>query len=235
MSGRTRGFFVTGTDTGVGKTLIAAALLRGFRLAGFSVAGMKPIASGCDNTLNGLINSDATLLQQESSTPLLYSVINPYSYAPAIAPHLAARDAQHPVNLAVIAQRYSELAAGADVIIVEGAGGWLVPISDSLDMSDIATRLALPVILVVGLRLGCLNHARLSVDSIHARGASLAGWVANAIDPDFARSEDNVATLSAAIEAPCLGVVPYATHPDIGATAARLNLGALAQSTRHRT
>jgi dethiobiotin synthetase len=224
MSTLCRGFFITGTDTSVGKTLIAAVLLRIFRLSGQRAIGMKPIASGCEQTAAGLRNADALLLQQESSAQLPYELINPFAYRPAIAPHLAARDVARPIDLSQIVAAYHTLAGQADVLIVEGAGGWRAPITDTRDMSDLAATLKLPVVLVVGLRLGCLNHALLTVDSIRAKGLHLAGWVANSIDPTFERRSDNVATLATAINAPCLGVVDYQSTPDVGGTCAHLNV-----------
>ena len=224
MSMLCRGFFITGTDTSVGKTLIAGALLRVLRLSGQRAIGMKPIASGCEDTAAGLRNADALLLQQESSAPFPYELINPFAYRPAIAPHLAARDAARPIDLSQIVAAYRTLAGQADVLIVEGAGGWRAPITDTRDMSDIATTLELSVVLVVGLRLGCLNHALLTVDSIKAKGLRIAGWVANSIDPTFERLTDNVASLGALINAPCLGVVDYQNTPDVGRAGALLSI-----------
>lgn len=219
--------FVTGTDTGVGKTLVAAALLHRFRARGLRVAGMKPVASGCEHTPAGLRNEDALTLQAESSGAWPYETINPYAYAPAIAPHVAAAEAGVPVDFEVIGSRYRQLAAGSDLVVVEGAGGWLVPLAGSRTIADLAASLGLRVVLVVGLRLGCLNHAFLSAEAIAARGLTLAGWVANTIDPGYERLEANLATLDERLPAPRLGLVPNLRRSDVAAAAATLDVAPL--------
>jgi dethiobiotin synthetase len=214
-------YFVAGTDTGVGKTLISCALLHSFAAQGKRVVGMKPVAAGCDD--NGH-NEDVLQLRAAGNVSVGYGQINPYCFVPPIAPHIAAQRAGVIMQFSRIAVSYQELAAQADVVIVEGAGGLLVPLNAQQDSADLAKELDLPVILVVGMRLGCLNHALLTVEVIAARGLELAGWVANIVDADMASIEENVATLEQRIGAPLLGVVPYMTQPDAGAVAGYLDL-----------
>jgi len=204
-----RGLFITGTDTGVGKTLVAASLLHALRRQGLTVAGMKPVASGAERTPAGLRNDDALALAAECSAHWPHEVINPYAFEPAIAPHIAAAEAGVIVDLAVLQRAYGELAAASDVVVVEGAGGFLVPIGPALSFADLPAALSLEVVLVVGLRLGCLNHAFLTAAAIAARGLTLAGWVGNQIDPQFARLDENLAALQQALPAPCWGVIPW--------------------------
>jgi dethiobiotin synthetase len=202
-------YFVTGTDTEVGKTLCTAALLRVARLQGLRTVGMKPIASGCEATAAGLQNEDALAHLAETSAPLpAYEAVNPYAFAPAIAPHIAAAEAGVTVNFEHIAARWAELTRDRDFALLEGAGGWQVPIDATRFFPDLAVHLQLPVVLVVGLRLGCINHALLTAQAIAARGLRLAGWVGNRIDPQFSRLDDNLAALHRHLPAPCLGVVP---------------------------
>jgi dethiobiotin synthetase len=221
-----RSYFVTGTDTGVGKTLVTAALLSRLRESGVVVAGMKPIAAGAMDGPEGKTNEDALLLQAESSARHPYALVNPCLFEPAIAPHIAAAEAGVPIDIARIASAHARLAEGAEVLLAEGAGGFLVPLDAERSCAELPALLGMDVILVVGLRLGCLNHALLTVEAIAARGLDLAGWVGNAIDPRFARREANVATLCARIRAPCLGLVPWMEKPEVGAAAAALD-GAL--------
>lgn len=219
MTDTTRGWFVTGTDTGVGKTLVSGALLRALRHQGRRVAGMKPVASGCITTDAGLRNEDALILSRESSERFPYELVNPYAFAPAIAPHVAAAEAGVQIDLTLLTARHAELAARVDRIVVEGAGGWRVPIDDTYTLADLAIRLGHPVVLVVGLRLGCLNHALLSAEAILACGLRFAGWVGNAVDPDFARPEQNIATLEQRLPGPCLGLIPRLRRADIRSAA----------------
>ncbi|MFQ3788260.1 dethiobiotin synthase [Halomonas sp. A29] len=206
-------YFVTGTDTDAGKTLVTAAMLALARSQGLTTLGLKPIASGCRRTEAGLRNDDALALLARSVPAAAYDQINPFAFEPAIAPHLAAGQADVKVDLAQLCEHVAPLLAEPrDLILVEGAGGWRVPLNDSEDLAGLALRLRLPVILVVGLKLGCLNHARLTAEAIRADGAQLAGWVGNLLDADFARDAslyaDNLATLQRTLAAPCLGVVP---------------------------
>jgi dethiobiotin synthetase len=219
--------FVTGTDTGVGKTLVAAALVRRLRERGLRVAGMKPVASGCAPTPSGLRNEDALTLQAESSEDWPYDVVNPCAYEPAIAPHVAAIEAGVPIDFDAISACYRQLAARSDRIVVEGAGGWLVPLGGSRTIADLAAQLELDVVLVVGLRLGCLNHAFLTAEAIARRGLRLAGWVANTIDPRFERLEANLAALHDGLPAPRIGLVPHVRPGDVAAAAAALDVGPL--------
>jgi dethiobiotin synthetase len=203
------GLFITGTDTGVGKTVVAAALIRALVREGLRVAGMKPVASGSTLTADGLRNADALALMRAANIEAPYEVVNPYCFAPPIAPHIAAHDQNERVDLALLRERYALLAASADCVIVEGAGGWLAPISTNASMADLAAALALPVVLVVGLRLGCLNHAFLSARAIGTHAAGLAGWIGNRIDPAFERAAENIATLEAHL-AQAAALIPYA-------------------------
>jgi dethiobiotin synthetase len=218
-----RDYFVTGTDTGVGKTLVTAGLLRRLSESGVRVAGMKPIAAGSIHGPEGPANDDALLLQAESSVRHPYAVVNPWLFEPAIAPHIAADEAGIMIDTARIAAAYETLRTGADVVLAEGAGGFLVPLDARRSCAEIPALLGMDVILVVGLRLGCLNHAFLTSEAIAARGLALAGWVGNHVDPGFARFDANVATLEARIPAPCLGIVPHMARPDVAAAAAALS------------
>ena len=217
-----RSFFVTGTDTGVGKTLVTAALLRRLRESGVTVAGMKPVAAGAVPGPEGPANEDALLLQSESSTRHPYSIVNPWLFAPAIAPHIAAADAGVTIDTDRIARAHDVLRASADVVFAEGAGGFLVPLDARRSFAELPGLLGMEILLVVGLRLGCLNHAFLTRDAIAARGYRLTGWIGNCIDPAFARSKANIATLTEGIASPCLGIVPWMDHPDVGEAAAAL-------------
>jgi dethiobiotin synthetase len=208
-------FFVTGTDTGVGKTLVSAALMRALGRQRIAVAGMKPVASGCAAAPGGLRNDDALLLQAEASRPWPYQTVNPYAFEPAIAPELAAREAGIEVKLDTIETAFESLQGGSDVVIVEGAGGFLVPLGAGLSFADLPSALGLEVILVVGLRLGCVNHALLTAEAVRRRGLALAGWVGNLIDPDFERLEANLDSLGQRLDAPRLGVIGYLDPPDI--------------------
>ncbi|MEW5756191.1 MAG: dethiobiotin synthase [Pseudomonadota bacterium] len=222
-----KGFFVTGTDTDAGKTLISCALLECFKQAGLTTCAMKPVASGCRTTSAGLRNDDALALGAHSTLELPYDLINPYAFAPPIAPHLAAEEADILINLPTLVSCYERVQAGADVCLVEGAGGWQVPINATQTLADLAQALGLPVILVVRIRLGCINHALLTQESILHRGLTFAGWVANCLDPQTARIEQNIATLRQRLAAPCLGVVPWVPDASVIAAAAHLDVGPL--------
>ena len=203
-----RGWFVTGTDTGVGKTLVATSLLLAYRQAG-STAGMKPVASGCERVAGRWENADAQALLTHSSAQVDYDVVNPYAFEPAVAPHLAAQQCGIEIECATILRCFALLRARADTVIVEGVGGWHVPLGAQLTMAEVAYALALPVILVVGMRLGCLNHALLTQESIQAHGLTLVGWVANEITPNMPLFGENVAALEQRLRAPNLGVIPH--------------------------
>jgi dethiobiotin synthetase len=207
-------YFVVGTDTNVGKTYVASALLRYFVNSGKRALGMKPIASGCEVSEHGiwqgqLVNNDVVALYEAGSITAPLELINPYRFAPAIAPHIAAEKAGVDIDLDLIVRSYHTLAEMADVLVVEGAGGFFVPVNDRQTLADLAVKLNLPVILVVGMRLGCINHALLTVEAIRARGLELAGWVANQIEPDMPMFAENLASLRQRINAPCLSVVGW--------------------------
>ena len=207
------GLFVTGTDTGVGKTRVACALLRAYAASGRRAVGMKPVAAGALPGASGLSNEDVDLLRRASNVCAPGELVNPYCFEPAIAPHLAAAEAGVAIELPRIVAAYAGLSALAEHVVVEGAGGFLVPLGGGLSMADIAGALSLPIVLVVGMRLGCLNHAMLTCESIRRRRLRLAGWVANCIEPHMQRLQDNVAALHERISAPLLDLVPYEPGP----------------------
>jgi dethiobiotin synthetase len=210
-----RAWFVTGTDTGVGKTLVSAALLTALARSGRRVLGMKPVASGCDATPHGLRAADAAVLTEASNVAADYADVNPYALAAPTAPHLAAAAEGRQIDIGVIHVHYARLTQRADDVVVEGVGGWLVPISRAQTMADVACALELPVILVVGLRLGCLNHALLTQRAISASGCRLVAWVANTLQAD--PLEGYVEALTERLDAPCLGVVPAVSSPALAA------------------
>lgn len=219
----TRSYFITGTDTGVGKTLVSCALLHALRARFGRAVGMKPVAAGADATPEGaLINEDVTALRGASNVQVDPRLDNPYIFAAPVSPHIAARLAGAYIELDVLVQRYHALAAQADAVVVEGAGGFCVPLNDTQTSADLAQRLALPVVLVVGLRLGCLNHALLTQEAIVSRGLTLAGWVANRIDPTMASTADNIDTLRARLAAPMLADVPWMDAPQASRIAIEL-------------
>lgn len=206
----TQSYFIIGTDTNVGKTYIASALVRHFVSLGFKTAGMKPVASGCElNPQGELINEDAQALINASNVSAPLNLVNPYRFAPAIAPHIAATQAGIAIDFHTIAHAYTQLKNLSEVVIVEGAGGFFVPLNDTQTLADLAVQLNLPIILVVGMRLGCINHALLTVEALQARGLTLAGWVANQIEPHFEMFEENLDSLKMRIVAPCLSVVGW--------------------------
>ncbi len=221
-------YFITGTDTEIGKTTIAAGLLHAARRAGLSTAAAKPVASGCQLTDAGLRNDDALALLAECSLALRYEEVNPLAFAPPIAPHLAAREAGVRLDVPALVDAVRPiLARQADFTLVEGAGGWRVPLAGTASLSDLPIVLGLPVILVVGVRLGCINHALLSAEAIQRDGLRLAGWVANLVDAQTSRLEENLATLNERLPAPCLGRVPRLDRADAASVAAHLDLAAL--------
>jgi dethiobiotin synthetase len=203
------GYFITGTDTGVGKTVITLAMMKLLQHLGKRTVAMKPVATGCFSDGGGLRNPDALLLQQQSSLGLPYEKINPYAFAPPASPHIVAKETGTRIDIARIVRQFQELAGLADCVLVEGIGGWEVPLTNTERLSDLARALDLPIILVVGMRLGCLSHAFLTRAAIKQKGLDCAGWVANRIDADMSYIEDNVATLEAGLNAPLLGFVPF--------------------------
>jgi dethiobiotin synthetase len=218
-------YFITGTDTDAGKTTIAAGLLHAARLAGRSTAAGKPVASGSSPSPDGLRNADALALLAECSLELSYEDVNPIAFEPAIAPHLAAREAGVDLSVsALLAPMRALLEKDADFTLIEGAGGWRVPLAGQDNLSDLAVALGLPVILVVGVRLGCINHAVLSAEAIARDGLKLAGWVANIVDPHTSRLAENLETLAERLPAPCLGHVPWLVQTSAGNVAPCLHL-----------
>ncbi|EIC23316.1 dethiobiotin synthase [Thiorhodovibrio frisius] len=226
-----RGLFITGTDTGAGKTLVAAGLLRALQAQGASALGMKPIASGCQQTREGLRNADALALLAASSQPLPYNRVNPIAYAPPIAPHLAAESSGQRIDPDRILSAYRWLGTQADWVVVEGVGGWHVPLSEQLMVRDLPALLGdpepLPVVLAVGLRLGCINHALLTAAAIAADGCHLAAWVATQTDPEMLAVEANIAALRSRLSAPCLGCIPNLPNPTPEAVASHLDCAPL--------
>ncbi len=221
-------FFIAGTDTEIGKTTVAAGLLHAARQRGLSTAAAKPVASDCQRTPDGLRNGDALALLGECSLALDYAEVNPFAFEPAIAPHLAAREVGVELNVAALLPHVRRvLARGADFSLIEGAGGWRVPLAGGESLADLAVALQLPVILVVGVRLGCINHALLSAEAIEHDGLTLAGWVANVVDPATSRLEENLATLAERLPAPCLGRVPRLAAATPATVAAHLDLAPL--------
>lgn len=210
-----RAYFITGTDTEVGKTFVTCALLHRARASGLRAAGIKALAAGTDE--NG-INDDVDRIRRAADVALPDNILNPYCFAPAIAPHIAAAEAGVHIDFARIANAVAVARPQADLLLVEGAGGFRIPLGVDRDSADLAVHLGLPVILVVGMRLGCLNHALLTAEAILARQLPLAGWVANTIDPGMSRFAENLASLRQSLPAPCLGVAPH--RPDDPAAAA---------------
>lgn len=208
------GVFVTGTDTGVGKTLVSCALLHAWAALGRRCVGMKPVAAGADLVDGAWVNEDVAQLKAAGNVAAPEQWLNPYLLREAIAPHIAAEHKGVNIELPRIRAAYEGLAGLADVVVVEGVGGFRVPLSPSKDSADLARMLGLPVILVVGMRLGCLNHALLSAEAIAARGLRLAGWVANAIVPDMDAYRENLATLIRLLPAPLLAELPHQATPD---------------------
>ena len=200
-----RGYFVTGTDTGVGKTTVTVALIHALRAQGLKVVGMKPVASGCEWVDGEFVNGDVRALRAAANVLADPALVNPYSFAPAIAPHIAAAQAGIEIRLETLTSAYAALAQVADVVVVEGVGGFCVPLGADLDTAGLARALDLPVILVVGMRLGCLNHALLTMEAIRRRRLNWAGWVANELEPDMPALAENLAELKMRLPVPCLG------------------------------
>jgi len=216
------GFFVTGTDTDVGKTWASVALMRALQAKGLVVSGMKPVAAGCDWLQGGWKNQDALLLQRNSSLALDYHRINPYAFERPVSPHVACEGNE--VNEQVILDAFDYLKANSDCVIVEGAGGWLSPLGSDLDNAQLAKSLRLPVILVVGMRLGCINHARLTVQAIRQTGLDIEGWLAVQLEPDMPEFQANLDFLRYSLNAPSLGVLRNLPSPDFDALAACIKI-----------
>lgn len=214
------GVFITGTDTGVGKTTVACAMLHAYAAAGKTAVGMKPVAAGLDNGRS----ADVEALARASIVQAPRNLVNPYAFEPAIAPHIAAKLAGVEIDVEVIADAYAKLSRLAEVVVAEGAGGFLVPVNVRQTMADIAEKLGLPVVLVVGMRLGCLNHALLTRGAINARGLHCAGWVANCITSDMPLLDENVRALEQRLACPLLGVIPFRRNPQPSDVARMLSL-----------
>lgn len=217
------GYFITGTDTEVGKTWCTLGLMVSLQQQGKTVVAMKPVASGCEPTAAGLRNDDALRLQAQASFPLPYDSVNPYAFEPAIAPHIAAVQSNRRIDIQTIKNNVDRLKQHADLVVVEGVGGWRVPLNEAESVADLANALDLPVILVVGLKLGCINHALLSAEAIRAAGCELYGWIANTVSPDMAAAEQNIQAVATRIGAPLLGVVPYQQELEVKTIAACLH------------
>lgn len=210
---KARGVFIAGTDTGIGKTYAACTLLHALRAAGLRATGMKPVASGCESTPDGLRSEDALALIKASDPKPDNVACNPFAFPAPISPHIAAAEADEEVTMQPIEDAYDTIALHADVVVVEGVGGWLAPLSDRLRANAIPQTLRLPVILVVGLKLGCLSHAQLTARAIHADDCELIGWIGNRVDPDMLRPKENLVMLNRALAVPCLGVIAHGVAP----------------------
>lgn len=210
--------FITGTDTDAGKTYVAVALLQGLKALGYRTVAQKPVAAGVNAAG---FNTDALQLQQHATESLSYELVNPYCLTDAVAPHLAAKKAGLCIEPAILTKELQKLQnVDADIALVEGAGGWLLPLDENSTMADWVIEQQLPVLLVVGMKLGCLNHALLTVREIERSGLKLLGWVANCIDPDMAYQQENINYLQQQLTAPCLGVLPYQSEPQINTSLA---------------
>ncbi len=211
-----KNFFITGTDTDAGKTVATAQLLRAFVATGIRAIGMKPVASGCELRGETLWNADVAAHAAASNVTAPLEWVSPYRFLPPISPHLAAREAGVEIDVEHLLACARHLENVADVVLIEGAGGWYAPLSDKLSMATLAQRLGAPVVLVVGMRLGCINHALLTAQAIIQSGLTLAGWVANRIDPSMSRYEDNLTYLQQHLPAPFLAEIPHQTRADRG-------------------
>jgi dethiobiotin synthetase len=223
----TAGVFVTGTDTGVGKTLISSALVAALAGLGFKTAGLKPVSAGCVRTDEGWLSEDVVALRAAANVALPLEVINPYAFEPPLAPHIAAAQAGVTIDFGVILETIRYASTMAECLVVEGVGGFRVPLNAHEDTADLAVALDLPVVLVVGMRLGCLSHALLTAESIQARGLRLAGWVANGVDPDMQAQAENLVALKARLPVPCLGYIPFCPSPKADQIAGMLEISRL--------
>jgi dethiobiotin synthetase len=217
-------FFVTGTDTEIGKTLVSSALLHCFVQRGWKSVGMKPVAAGAFLQNDVWCNEDVLMLKAASNVTVPAQLVNPYLFKLPAAPHIAAEVENQTISLPNILESYQKLKKHADVVVVEGVGGFCVPLNTQEDSADLAQQLNLPVILVVGMRLGCINHALLTAEAIGARGLILAGWVANSAQPEMAYLEENIQALQARLSAPLIGRIPYLEKPTVEAAAKYIEL-----------
>lgn len=231
----TKTWFVTGTDTEVGKTIASCALLQAAARQGYQTAGYKPVASGSEITAEGLRNSDALALQRNSTLALDYAAVNPYTFAEPTSPHIISADEGRPILAPVMSAGLRALEEQADWVLVEGAGGWFTPLSPTLSFADWVHAEQLPVILVVGVKLGCINHAILTAQAVQQAGLTLAGWVANDVTPPGKRHAEYMATLTRALPAPLLGEIPWLTQPPERAETGRyIDLSVLSSATSSR-
>jgi dethiobiotin synthetase len=224
---RMTGFYITGTDTGIGKTVASTALLHALRSQGLRAVGMKPVASGCERSDAGWRNEDALALLAASDPKPAYDDLNPYALPAPLAPELSAREADVAIELATLVAAFERLQAMADAVVVEGVGGWAAPLATDIDQADLVRALRLPVVLVVGMRLGCINHARLSARAIADDGFELVGWIANHVDPDMQRQDENFEILRRRLQAPCWGRLPHDRAMDAESLSRALNPSAL--------
>ena len=218
------GYFITGTDTGVGKTWVTLALMKAMQNKGKVVVGMKPVACGCKETRDGLRNDDAVQIIRQLNKVINYKTINPYAFEQAVAPHIAAELAGTVIDIEKIAGEFSILKKEADSVVVEGVGGWSVPLGEDIMLADLVNRLNLPVILVIGLRLGCINHALSTIRAIEADGAKLYGWITSQLDPDYVCLKATMTTLQIRINAPLLGSLPYMESFDLKVASSQLQI-----------
>lgn len=222
-----RGLFIAATDTGVGKTWATIALMQALRLQGLKVAGMKPVATGCEETDSGLRSADAILIQAHATQYHDYALINPCAFKPAASPNIAAALAGTNIDLSCIAAAHGKIAVDVDCVLVEGIGGWRVPLGQEHMLVDLVRLLELPVVLVVGLRLGCINHALLTAACMQADKINLCGWLANRLEPDYFEPEKTLGFLERHIPAPRLGILPHLAFLDPPTLAAHVNLAGL--------
>ena len=231
---QSKGFFITGTDTGIGKTWSTVALMQAYKDIGMNVAGMKPVASGCEESEGRLKNEDALLIQSRCSAEYPYEIVNPYAFREPVAPHIAAEKVAATIEIKNIVKAYNFLCEQNDIVFVEGVGGWRVPLSGDLSICDMVVALEIPVVLVVGLRLGCINHALLTNQVIHSDNIPLAGWIVNSIDRDYAEPEKTIETLEQHISAPLLGRLPCLTACDTGILGKNINTDILIKNGNNR-
>jgi len=230
-----KGYFITGTDSGIGKTFVSCALLQAFADKGISVSTMKPIAAGCDQTADGWRNDDALQLMKHTNVDLSYQQVNPVALPSPIAPHLAIEHLNQTVTIEKLTGHFENIKNSADYFIVEGAGGWLVPLNETESMADIPKSFGLDIILVVGMRLGCLNHALLTAAAIEQSNNHLIGWVANIIDPSMLMIEKNILTLRKRIKTPLLGTLPHMKMKEISAASKNLDVDFLLELSKANT
>ena len=223
-----KALFVTGTDTDCGKTLVASALIHAYRKEGYRVVGMKPVASGSGWHNGELVNEDVEALKLASNVELPAEIVNPYIFEPAISPHFAAAQAGIEIDQGRILKAFAACQAAADVVVVEGAGGWRVPLGNHLDIASLARSMDIPVLMVTGLKLGCINHTLLSFEDIRAKGCDLVAWVANLIDKDYQFVDQTIATIQSKSDTRLLAQIPWSPEGNAENLATAIDLGQLA-------